>query len=707
MSEQLGSYVLEKRIGAGGMADVFLARGPSGVCVIKRPHEHLCRNAEFVRMFLDEAAILAQLHHKGIAQIYDLGQVNGVFYLAMEYVPGFDLMTISLEHERQGELMDVGLCARIVADAAEALHYAHEAVGKNGQPLNIIHRDVSPHNILLAVSGMVKLIDFGVARASNAMHRTQAGLVKGKYPYMSPEQITGQAIDRRADIYALGLVLYELLTNTRAIAGDTEIEQIDNARSARIRPIEQLRPNVPVPIRQIIASCLHPMPEGRYQTAKHLKEDLERFIALERHVVGQEDLLRLFRVVAAEVSHLEPITNPDPGKGGLLVDDTLEPQKKTEVESFGTADLPPPIQEPPLMGMARTEPSMMTPRPQPAIPAGRPLVTPGPIQLDQATNPPGAAHPTLVPLGGHSPSGIREPPASLASQAPVSPSGPTSAPLQLTQPAPAPLPLSAPSTATAAELAAAIPKQRWPMVVAAVSVVILLAVAAKVLLAPKPPPEVVAFDAGLAPLAALPPVDVAPPPEVTPDAAIPEKPPEHAVAPEKTPEKTPEHSPEKTPEKTPPVEPENPPPPEHAPHAAVAGGKLHISTDVAGTITVDGKPYRDGMALPAGKHTALLSNPAEFLRFAVPFTLDPGEDRDLSLSPRKGVVHLEIQPFGRIVLNGKELAPGVSFKEIELYEGSYVFDVSLPGSQPEVKVKAKLQVKAGEKVSSTVQLPVP
>lgn len=305
MAEKLGQYLLQKKIGAGGMADVWLAQGPRGVCVVKVPHRHLCDNAEFVRMFLDEASLLAQLNHPNIAQIFDLGQVNGTYYLAMEYVAGFDLMTISLEHERHGELMAPELCARIVADAAGALHYAHEAKGANGQPLNLIHRDVTPHNILLSRQGVVKIIDFGVAKASSTLHRTQVGFVKGKYPYMSPEQVTGQTIDRRVDVYALGLVLYELLTNVRAIAGNNEIEQIDNARYGRIRPVEQLRPNVPVPIRQILGGCLHFDVAGRYPTALALKEDLEKFLTLQRQALGQEDLLRLFRGVAADVGDVE------------------------------------------------------------------------------------------------------------------------------------------------------------------------------------------------------------------------------------------------------------------------------------------------------------------------------------------------------------------------------------------------------------------
>ncbi len=352
MAEKLGRYQLEKKIGAGGMADVWLAQGPRGTCVVKVPHRHLCDNAEFVRMFLDEASLLAQLHHKNIAEIFDLGQVNGTYFLAMEYVAGFDLMTISLEHERHGELMTPEICARIVADAAGALHYAHEAKGANGLPLNIIHRDVTPHNILLSRKGEVKIIDFGVAKANSTLHRTQVGFVKGKYPYMSPEQVTGQTIDRRVDVYALGLLLYELLTNVRAIGGNNEIEQIDNARYGRIRPIEQLRPNVPTPIRQILGGCLHFEASGRYPTALALKEDLEKFLTLQRQSLGQEDLLRLFRVVAADVGDVEEPA----GRPTELEQPVSAPQGAVVLPSNPGAK----IDE---LGFSQTQPSLATIKP--------------------------------------------------------------------------------------------------------------------------------------------------------------------------------------------------------------------------------------------------------------------------------------------------------------------------------------------------------
>ena len=363
MPQRLGKYTLEKKIGAGGMADVWLAHGPNGVCVLKCPHPHLCDNADFVRMFLDEASLLAQLHHPNIAQISDLGQVNGVYFLAMEYVAGFDLMSISLEHERHGELMGPELCARIVADAASALHYAHEAKGTNGLPLGIVHRDVTPHNILLSRQGVVKLIDFGVAKASSTMHRTQAGFVKGKYPDMSPEQITGQVIDRRVDVYALGLVLYELLTNVRAIPGNTEIEQIDAARSGRIRPIEQLRPNVPVPLRQILGGCLHMEVEGRYPTAQALKEDLEKYLTLERQVVGQEDLLRLFRIVAADVGEVSEesrsteLDQPASAAGLVVLPD--QPLERGKLDELGYSPTMPSMKLPAVTPLSAPQAAML------------------------------------------------------------------------------------------------------------------------------------------------------------------------------------------------------------------------------------------------------------------------------------------------------------------------------------------------------------
>lgn len=317
MGEPLGRYVLERRIGVGGMAEVFLARerlpdGGERVCVIKRAHPFLSANAELVRMFLTEARLAAQLHHPYIAQIYDLGAVDDVYFIALEYVPGFDLLTVIQEHERVGAHVPLGVAARIASQAAQALHHAHVAVGQDGRPLGIIHRDVSPQNILLSTEGCVKLIDFGVAKANLEAQKTRAGAVKGKYHYLSPEQASGEPLDRRSDIYSLGLVLYELLTNARALEGRSEPELLDAARCARIRPIEHLRPDVPDSLRAIVGRCLAPDRRDRYASAEDLSRALEDYIAGSGARVTARDLALVQRVVAADpVISLDGPSAPD------------------------------------------------------------------------------------------------------------------------------------------------------------------------------------------------------------------------------------------------------------------------------------------------------------------------------------------------------------------------------------------------------------
>lgn len=729
MPERLGRYILDKKIGAGGMADVFLAHGPHGACVVKRPHPQLSANADFVRMFLDEASLLAQLHHPGIAQIFDLGHIGGVYYLAMEYVPGFDLMTISLEHERNGELIAPELCARIVADAAEALHYAHEARGRNGQPLNIIHRDVTPHNVLLSTEGVVKLIDFGVARASTATHRTQAGLVKGKYPYMSPEQITGQEIDRRVDVYALGLVLYELLTNVRAIAGDTEVQQIDNARAARIRPIEQLRPNVPFMLRQIIAGCLQPQVANRYPTALVVREQLEAYLKAERHVVGREDLLRLFRVVAAEVAQLDTLQEGD------------EPARPTEPLQAAVNVQENPTLEDPDVGFARTrETSKVRPDAREADPQAdvttdqdMPAVRRPPIRLDQVvvpSGPPGEPPsnpapiqprpPTpglLGPPPGSRPSGPAAPPASRPSgpaappaprpstpgskasssgplPRPPGPSGPRpgagpaqpppSAPRSAALPQPAPdlletLPPDAPLFHTGpaqppvpAELPPPAPRGRALGVVLALFVVAGASALSVWWLAGRGGVEAAA-DAGVA-------LAFVPQPLPLFDAGAEAEAADAAAGEEVAPGAGAELA-------------------AAAPDASAADARaaiLEVSCEPPAQISVDGQGYGktpQALELAAGQHTVRLFN--RELDFTVyrKVSLKPGDKKPLDVKLAKGTVEVRVNPFGEIRLDGKVIAQS-SFKVLEVWEGTHTVEVTL--AEKGAKKKKTVTLKGGE-----------
>jgi serine/threonine-protein kinase len=298
MSERLGRYTLERKLATGGMAEVFLARqsGPEGfekVCVVKRMLPTLTGDPSFVRMFLDEARLAAQLNHPNIAQIFDFGEVSGTFYLAMEYVPGSNLRAIVKEHQRRGTFMPVPVAARVVSQAALALDYAHGTTTADGAPLGLVHRDVSPQNILLGTAGTVKLIDFGVAKAATATHHTRTGLIKGKYAYMSPEQIRAQPLDRRSDVYALGLVLYELLASARAVQGVSDVQVMESAIKMAFEPIERRRPDLPEEIAAVVRRALQKDRDARYRTAQDMSEALERFITHQGAVVTGADLIKL------------------------------------------------------------------------------------------------------------------------------------------------------------------------------------------------------------------------------------------------------------------------------------------------------------------------------------------------------------------------------------------------------------------------------
>lgn len=640
MPETLGKYTLEKKIGSGGMADVFLARGPAGICVVKRPHPHLCENAEFVRMFLDEAALVAQLNHPGIARVFDLGHVAGSYYLAMEYVPGFDLMTISLEHERQGEFMDPELAARVVADAAAAMHYAHQAVGARGQALHIIHRDVTPHNILLSTTGQVKIIDFGVAKASQTAHKTQAGLVKGKYPYMSPEQITGQAIDRRVDVYALGLVLYELLTNSRAIAGDTELEQIDNARLGRIKPVEQVRPNVPEPLRRILAGALHPSPEGRYPTAAALQSDLEMYLKQERRPVGQEDLLRLFRVIAADATHLGLGGVPsEVGPAAGPNDDTLMPGKPTEPW------------QPSLDGMVSGADS--------APMASN--ATPSPLPLHQhAVAMPGAQGASLPP----------------AKAAPDSYGSGYDHPTERQLPAPPVQSAQLPSHPMAEE---SLPKGgglSWGVWVgggltalAAIASIIYVTSSGSSNQAVFAPPAT----AGLT----VPTPETKTVPEVTPVTEKVEEPSRPENAHDTTPVQTPEPNTERVEDSTPkPVKTDETPAKAHRGEVEVA-----FRTEPTTEVFVDGKKRGTTpleLRLSPGKHQLRFINKDLGFSRTQPLVLAPGDKpTEVTFIAKRGRLLVHAEPFADIFVDGKQMtSQPVSFRELEVWDGRYLVKVA-------------------------------
>ena len=288
----LGKYQLLKKIAVGGMAEIWVARttGISGVeqvCVVKRILPELSTNADFVRMFLDEARIAATLNHPNLAQMYDVGEVNGRPFIAMEYLHGEDVRSVRKALRPQRGRMPVEHALNVIMGVAAGLHYAHEKVGFDGRPLNVVHRDISPHNVFLTHDGAVKILDFGIAVAENRDHATQNGTLKGKIPYMSPEQCLCEPLDRRSDIYSLGVMLYELTTGPRLHKpGSSEYEMMRSILEGPLTLPSQIIPDYPKALERIVLRCLARDKEQRYPTARDLHADLEAFAREERLAVS-------------------------------------------------------------------------------------------------------------------------------------------------------------------------------------------------------------------------------------------------------------------------------------------------------------------------------------------------------------------------------------------------------------------------------------
>jgi hypothetical protein len=254
-------------------------KGFAKIIAIKKILPHLAEDAHFVDMFVAEAKMAVQLNHASICQILELGKQGDDHYIAMEYISGKDLLSLHNHFRRTGTLLPVDLTAYIGARVAEGLDYAHRKRGPDGEPIGIVHRDVSPQNVLVSYDGAVKLIDFGIAKARVRMYEeTQAGVLKGKFGYMSPEQVGAGEVDHRSDIFALGTVVHELLTSHRLFLGETDFGTLEQVRQARVAPPSQLNPDVPPELDRILLKALARDPEQRYQSAAEMADDLGRFL---------------------------------------------------------------------------------------------------------------------------------------------------------------------------------------------------------------------------------------------------------------------------------------------------------------------------------------------------------------------------------------------------------------------------------------------
>ncbi len=280
---RFGQYVLLEKIASGGMAEVWKARmrgveGFQKIVAIKKILPHLSDNSDFVEMFVDEAKLAAQLNHSNIIHIYDLGRIAKSYYIAMEYIDGHDLKSIMGTAEETDQRLPVELALFIVSKIAGALEYAHRKRDFDEKEMELVHRDVSPQNVLISYEGDIKLCDFGIAKAASKASHTLSGALKGKLQYMSPEQAWGRRIDRRSDIFALGAVLFELLTGRKLFGGDNELSVLEQVRHARVAAPSTINEEVTPEIDAIVMKALQGEPSSRYQTAGELVKDLDSIV---------------------------------------------------------------------------------------------------------------------------------------------------------------------------------------------------------------------------------------------------------------------------------------------------------------------------------------------------------------------------------------------------------------------------------------------
>ncbi|MCB9643052.1 MAG: serine/threonine protein kinase [Myxococcales bacterium] len=266
------------------MAEIWLAHlaGPEGfakLVVIKKIKPHLAKERSFVKMFLNEARLAAQLNHPHIVQIYDMGKIEGTYFIAMEYISGRDLSEIALKAQTEKIPFPAEYAIKIITQICEGLYYAHCKTDHLGNPLNLVHRDISPQNIFVSFDGGVKILDFGIAKASNSLEQTQEGTLKGKVSYMSPEQILDGEVDQRSDIFSLGIVFYELVTGYRLFSGENELAILKSIAEGPIYPPSYFKEDLPWELEPIILKALAKDPEARYQNAWEIQYELNNLLS--------------------------------------------------------------------------------------------------------------------------------------------------------------------------------------------------------------------------------------------------------------------------------------------------------------------------------------------------------------------------------------------------------------------------------------------
>jgi serine/threonine protein kinase len=374
--QTFGKYQILERIATGGMAEIYKARlegigGFQRTFAIKRILPHLSTNQEYIAMLVDEAKVSGLLSHANIVQILDLGQVGDIWYIAMEYVDGRDLGAILRRARERGLCLPVPHTVFIALELLKGLEYAHQRQvmrGGRAVPLNIVHRDISPPNVLLSFQGEVKLTDFGIARASHKVLETQSGIIKGRYDYMSPEQAAASELDQRSDLFAVGVVLYEMLTGEHPFRTETEFGTLERIRTGRYVAASKRNPDVPRALDALLDRALRVAREERYPSATAFKEALDRFFQDSGFIFTQNTLASYARGLFPDIRHSTTGASLPPlDRQVLLAADTgPDDLELPEVEALPATlrlkvpkrdPVPPPTPTPPPIPVAATEPA--------------------------------------------------------------------------------------------------------------------------------------------------------------------------------------------------------------------------------------------------------------------------------------------------------------------------------------------------------------
>jgi eukaryotic-like serine/threonine-protein kinase len=402
-----GRYFLVEHLATGGMAEIYKAtstgaHGFEKTIVIKRILPTLAADSEFVDMFISEAKVTVQLNHPKVVQVLDFGEVDGQYYLAMEYVKGIDGLALLRQCAQRGCRLSTSIAVHIVADVLDALDYAHNLKDSEGKALGIVHRDISPSNIFVSDQGEVKLGDFGIARVAQARGSAETRTLKGKYGYLAPEVVGGAEVDRRADIFSTGIVLAELLMIRRLFVAKSDLEVLLQVRDAKLDRLDKYGKHIPLDLRAILESALARDPNLRYQDAATFRDALHRYLYDHRRMVHNSDVRRVLRRIIDGGPDDLPGESDRASGSGLVPQITTSPVPGAVEPAPPRAAAPSPIPAAPPASPApprtATAPRPLTPPPAPVTLAPAPLpIAPRP-PTRPTTSPSSAPTPKPVPL---------------------------------------------------------------------------------------------------------------------------------------------------------------------------------------------------------------------------------------------------------------------------------------------------------------------